>query len=227
MCVNFARPSWNEIEAILADDRIGDLWTEKEVWPTYDGAIVRWDAETGRRVAEIATFGLLPVWAKEASYARHTANARTETVAEKPSFKASWKASRRCLVPMRRYYEPNWETGKAVRWSIARNDTDLFCAAGLWNWWPSNDKEPARASFALLTVNCDSHPVLRRFHGPEDEKRSLIHIPPDQHAEWLSADPETARSFFMPPDAEALVIAAAPLPPRTGRTRRASDPLLD
>lgn len=80
----------------------------------------------------------------------------------------------------------------------------------------------------MLTINCDEHPVLRRFHGPEDEKRSLVHVPPEEFDAWLNTDPETARSFLQLPASEVLITAPAPLPPRKRATvPPPSSPLLN
>jgi putative SOS response-associated peptidase YedK len=77
-------------------------------------------------------FGLLPPWAKDDKLARSTYNARSETVAEKPSFRQAWKGRRFCLIPVQSVFEPNYESGHAVRWRIARQDGLPFFLAGSW-----------------------------------------------------------------------------------------------
>ena len=65
----------------------------------------------GRRECVMLRWGLIPFWAKDAKIAYKTINARGETVATAPSFRAAWK-SRRCLVPTSGFYE--WVTRQHV-----------------------------------------------------------------------------------------------------------------
>lgn len=51
-----------------------------------------------------AFWGLIPLWAKDKSFASNTFNARSETVLEKPWFREAYK-QRRCLIPASGYYE--------------------------------------------------------------------------------------------------------------------------
>jgi SOS response associated peptidase (SRAP) len=113
-----------------------------------------------------------------------TMNCRSESVATKRSFSGAWKARQLCLIPCTAFYEPNYETGKAVRWRIGMADGRPFAIAGLWRAW--NEAESTALSFTMLTVNADHHPLMRRFHRPGDEKRSVIIVPPMQYEEWLS-----------------------------------------
>jgi putative SOS response-associated peptidase YedK len=210
MCVNFRSAELAEIEHIMAEDIQDDLYAAREVWPLYEAPMIRRDRDTGKRLLELGCFGLLPIWAKDTKLGRSTNNARTETVTEKPSFRSAWRKSNFAVVPVQKYYEPNYESGKPVRWSIERSDVDVICVAAIWDWWRGNDKEPARSSFSFLTINADNHPTPSRFHGPEDEKRSLVHIPEDQLDAWLDATPEVARSFFGLPPNDLLRVAPAP-----------------
>jgi hypothetical protein len=67
----------------------------------------------------------------------------------------------------------------------------------------------------MLTANADHHPLMRRFHKPGDEKRSVLIVPPAQYEEWLSCrNPELARTFFRLPHEDDMAAAAAPLPAR-------------
>jgi len=71
--------------------------------PTHRTPIIR--LEDGRRMAEMARWGLLPFWARDEKIAYSTINARAETVAEKPAFKGAWASERRCIVPVDAFYE--------------------------------------------------------------------------------------------------------------------------
>jgi len=94
------------------------------------------------------------------------------------------------------FYEPNWETGKAERWAIGMADGEPFCIAGLWKAW--EEKQGSFSfSFTQLTLNADEHSVMKHFHKPGDEKRSLVILPRDEWDAWLNAgEPEIARSML-------------------------------
>lgn len=166
-----------------------------EAFPGYRAPIIRLQAGSADAMECIgANFGLIPPWAEDEKISRHTYNARTETVGEKPSFRGAWKKRQFCLVPMRSFGEPNYESGKAVRWRIHRRDDEDFAVAGIWERW-TRGNEPV-LSFSMLTINADGHPLMGQFHRPGDERRSLVVIPPSQQLAWLQADSELARSFF-------------------------------
>lgn len=57
----------------------------------------------GPRRFEVMRWGLVPFWAKDPRIGRRTINARAETLADKPAFRAAFRA-RRCLVPADGFY---------------------------------------------------------------------------------------------------------------------------
>lgn len=224
MCVNYRSAAIAAIEAIIAGDVQADLFAPREVWPRYQAPVILRSRQTGQPTAQVATFGLLPHWAKAPKIPQSTVNARSETVATLPSFRDAWRKAQFCLIPVSRYYEPNYESGKPIRWAISRTDAADFCVAGIWSWWSGRDGLEGLLSFAMLTVNCDTHPVLKRFHDPQDEKRSLVHLRPSEYEAWLGADPELARAMLTElPAPEELHVEAAPLPPRKKSTSEPSE----
>ncbi len=82
------------------------------------------------------------------------------------------------------FYDPNYESGKPVRWRIEQKDKKPFGVAAIYDRWKSpasgndskDDNEPSGriiTSFSLLTVNPDNHLIKGQFHPPGDEKRSI------------------------------------------------------
>jgi hypothetical protein len=76
------------------------------MWPGYLGSFIRRQpyADVGDEAVPAAEalnghFGLVPHWSPDTKIARHTYNARTETVVEKPSFRDAWKRGQRCIIP--------------------------------------------------------------------------------------------------------------------------------
>ena len=169
------------------------------------------------RDLRVGLFGLLPLWAKDIAFGRRTYNARSETVADKPSFRDAWRRGRRCIVPVEAVYEPNWESGRAVRWRISRRDGLPMGIAGLWGWWRGADGREW-LSFTMLTVNADGHAVFGRMHRPGEEKRMVAILDEADHDRWLDADAPQAQAMLRPYPAERLHAEPAPRPParRTG-----------
>lgn len=168
----------------------------------------------GARATVPAVFGLLPHFAKDLRFARRTYNARSETVSEKPSFRNAWSRHQFGLAPVQAFFEPCWGDGKAVRWRIQRKDDMPFGLACIWSLWRHEDIE--RHSLALLTINAEASPLMRQFHRPEDEKRSVVVVPAERFIEWLSADATKARQMLQQIDGSAFM--AVP-DPKTGRKR--------
>ena len=163
----------------------------QDVWPTYPATFIRRSLESDSgdgavpaREALTGQFGLLPHWAKDETLGRRTFNARSETVAMKPSFRDAWRDGQRCIIPAKAIYEPDWRSGKAVPTRIVRSDGEPMGIAGLWSWWKS-PKGQGVPSFTMLTINADDHSLRNQMHKPGDEKRMVVILAEDAYKEWL------------------------------------------
>jgi putative SOS response-associated peptidase YedK len=183
-----------------------------ETWKDYAAPILRMDA--GKHLTDPATFGIVPRKHIPPGVKQFdTMNARAESIGEKRSFSGAWKKLQLCLIPCRGFYEPSYETGSPVRWRIGLGSGQPLALAGLWRSW--NDPEGPALSFTMLTINAEEHPLMRRFHKPGAEKRSVVILRPDQHDDWLgSGSTDEARSFLNLFPAEEMTSAPAPIPPR-------------
>lgn len=186
-----------------------------DVWPQYEGLLVRrpqhadaGDEAVPEREALVGRFGLIPHWATDLKLGRNTFNARTETVATKPSFRDAWRHARHCIIPAEAIYEPDWRSGNALSARISRADGAPMGIAGLYAWW-KDPKGTEIHSFTMLTVNADSHSLMNQFHKPTDEKRSVVILHDDQYTPWLNAAPEQSMAFMVPYAAELLVAQTA------------------
>lgn len=176
----------------------------------YPGSVVPIVTNFAPRQWVPACFGLIPAWARDAKIVRSTYNARSETVSDKPSFRHAWQRGQLCIIPAEALYEPCYETGKAVRWRIAHADGAPMGVAGIWERRDSNDGLP-RWSMAMLTINADNDPVFRRFHKPDDEKRSVVILPRAAWGDWLRCKSEgDARAMLTPLEPSLLETAPAP-----------------
>lgn len=205
MCSNYRPP---KSEALA---QFGITLPGFEYGEAYPGSIGPFRASTKPDVWLPGTFGLLPHWA-EPKLAKMTYNARSETVAEKPSFRNAWRHRQFCVIPVQAFYEPNYESGKAVRWRIEREDGKPFGLAGLWESRPGKDGETAW-SYTMLTINADEHPLMHRFHKPGEEKRSVVVLDDESWQDWLKADREDqVRGFLQQFDPGKFRAEADPRP---------------
>jgi putative SOS response-associated peptidase YedK len=216
MCTNFRPPGSRIVRDMQGFGGVQmppGAWPD-ETYPGYAAPIVTPSATGAGLVCSLARFGLVPRWSRDAQHAgelsRRTTNARSETVAEKPSFRSPWRERRYALVPMQSYYEPCWETGRALRWRISLASGEPFAVAGLHERWTDNDTGQTEQSFTLLTVNADGHPLMGRMHRPTDEKRMLVIVPPALYGHWLQATPEQAAHLLGHPPDPALAGEPAP-----------------
>jgi putative SOS response-associated peptidase YedK len=167
-----------------------------ESYPGYASPIVVKSHQSQRVACGLARFGLIPSWAKDSKIARHTYNARSETAAEKPSYRTAWRQRYYGLVLVDNFFEPSYATGQAVRWRIGLASSEPFGIACLWDRWTDPATGELVVSFSMLTVNADEHPVMCQFHKSGDEKRTPVIVPTDRYAEWLGADPVKAAEMM-------------------------------
>jgi putative SOS response-associated peptidase YedK len=178
MCGRYVSPSQAEIERAWHIGRHND----KPFKVRYNAAPAQM-LPIGRLVdgslaVDLARWGLIPSWAKDPAVGSRMINARAETVATKPAFRAAFRA-RRCLVPALGFYE--WKAAPAGRmpYYITRADGGLMAFAGLWETWRAPGGEPV-VSYTILTT--DANAFMRKLH-----ERMPVILEPGNHEEWLAA----------------------------------------
>ncbi|KQQ97164.1 SOS response-associated peptidase [Massilia sp. Leaf139] len=197
MCVNYRPPTPEQFGTLGAfSDLPADWRWPEETWKDYLAPILRADAD-GRPAACLASYGMVPRRRIPPEIKPFdTMNARAESLGERRSFAPAWRRLQLCAVPMAWFFEPCYESGRAVRHAIGMRDESLFYVAGLWREWAEEDGG-TQTSFTQITINADTHPLMRRMHKPDDEKRSLVILPQDEVGDWLACtDLELARSFL-------------------------------
>ena len=225
MCSNYTPPKSDAVRRHFGVQNVPEDY-KPETYPGYLAPIVRIaDDGSGELECVNACFGMVPHWA-ELTLARHTYNARSETVASKPSFRHAFAKRQWCIIPVESFFEPSYESGRAVRWKIERDDGALLGIAGLWEWRPTGGPDDLPLlSFTMLTINADNHPLMQRFHRPEDEKRMPVLLDPPQYSAWLQSTNEQFPSFLCAYPAQQLTSEAAPrvssrTPPPTPKPAR-------
>jgi putative SOS response-associated peptidase YedK len=123
-------------------------------------------------------WGLIPSWAKDPAIGNRMINARAETLAEKPAFRAALRR-RRCLIPADGFYE--WQgTGKSKQpFFIHFRDDRPFAFAGLWESWEGPDNS-AIESCTIITT--EANELVRPIHD-----RMPVILPPEAHIHWLDS----------------------------------------
>ena len=163
--------------------------------PTQD-ALVAVQASGDVRL-EAMRWGLIPPWARDKSIGAKLANARAETIDEKPSFRQPFRR-RRCLLPVDGYYE--WESRPSGKQPVyySMRDGDLFCLAGLWETWttPEQTDEPevpglgqaqAETLCTFTVVTTTPNRLAKRVH---DRMPVIVH--PADYGNWLSPESKAA-----------------------------------
>ena len=231
MCTNYRPTSRELVRQYFGSDlpyHAGDD-LRAEVYPGHLAPIIRKAYDDGNPQAGLectgAVFGMIPIWSKDGKNFRHTYNARTETVFEKPTYRNAWKKRQYCVVPMEAFYEPNYETGKPVRWRIERIDKQPLFVGAIWDVWKNPADEWVR-SFSMLTINADHHSLMNRFHAPDDEKRALVMLERDQVNDWINATTDEAVSLFSAYPAEILTSFADPIATRSKARANSNPPTL-
>jgi putative SOS response-associated peptidase YedK len=156
--------------------------------------------EEGRRVFALVHWGFIPAWTREVKPGRPLANARAETVLEKPSFRDAMRR-RRCLVPADGFFQ--WQgqvPGKKQPYFIHRPGEALFAIAGLWETWAGGDGSEIDTAL-FITV-------------PANQRLSAIHhrmpaiIRPESFDAWLdctNVSAEEAARLLLPVDDDYLI----------------------
>lgn len=223
MCANYLPATPDQLQRYFGVAP-PDSTYKAEAYPGYTAPIIRpprTDSVPGDRACALGMFGMVPHWAKF-DLARQTYNARTETVATKPSFRNAFKKRQFCIIPTCSFFEPSYESGKAVRWEIAQAEHDPLGIAGIWEHRADGPNGLPLLSFSMLTINADGDPLMQRFHKPNDEKRMVVILQPDQFDAWLHCPVEEAPGFFTRFPADQLAAVAAP---RTGsKSAKPADP---
>jgi putative SOS response-associated peptidase YedK len=146
-------------------------------------AIIRHDDQNH---LEKLHWGLVPFWAKDTTIGGRMINARSETVASKPSFRTAFKW-RRCLILADGFYEWKEEKGNKQPMFLTLPNGCPFAFAGLWETWDDRGKEstPYRSGTILTREASGS---VRPIHH-----RMPVILKPEAFGPWLSRKNQDAR----------------------------------
>lgn len=197
----------NELSRAFGVQGINTL-VKPDMWPSYEGLFVRThpfadvgDKAVPNREAVLGHWGLIPHWSKDGKV-RATFNARSETAPDKPTFRDAWRKGQRCIIPAISVFEPDWRTGKAISTEITRLDGEPMGIAGIWSTWRS--PTGLVESYTMLTVNADDHALFGLLHKPQEEKRMVVILSPDNYDTWLTGAANDVKPLIRQCPAESL-----------------------
>jgi putative SOS response-associated peptidase YedK len=208
MCGRYA--FFTPIEAVtrlfaVSEVHIRELAPRYNIAPTQEVPIIRVSpfleqdgAHEPLRELALARWGLVPFWAKDPSIGNRMINARGETVAQKPAFRAAFR-KRRCLVPADGFFEwQKTESGKQP-WYIHAADGEPLALAGLWELWDPPDGGAPLASCSIITTRANE------FMRPLHERMPVILDAGGRDA-WLDAatTPSGLQALLVPAAEDAL-----------------------
>ena len=136
------------------------------------------------REYRIFQWGLVPSWSKDPKIGSRMINARSETVAEKPSFRAAFKR-RRCLILSDGFYEWQRTGGKKQPYYIQVEDQKIFGFAGLWETWESGDGSYLESCTILTT---EPNGLMETIHN-----RMPVIVHPEDFDLWLDPSLQDGR----------------------------------
>ena len=147
-----------------------------------------------------AQWGLIPPQAKSLKDANLRAPkllvALNETVSTAQAFRDAWLAGQRCIIPMQAFYVDDMRTGKAIPTRIARVDGQPMGVAGVWSSWTDPETGNEFLSYAVLTLNANSHALMRRYGPQGAERRMPAILGEGTYDAWLTTRQEKAREFM-------------------------------
>jgi len=197
MCSNFQSitPKHNDWVKTHFQCELPLIEWRQGIYPSNLSPIIWLEGDQPR--CELAHFGLVPAWAaNRPKFGLKTYNARAETISEKPSYRSAWKNRQFGLAIMQSFYEPNYASGKAVRWRIKRQDASPIAVASIWERYVDHTTGEIVLSFSMVTINATNHVVMQQFHRPDDEKRSIVVLQDNEYLPWLEASQDEARGLL-------------------------------
>ena len=167
--------------------------------PAQSIAVVRRSESDEVPLLEFRRWGLIPSWAKDPGIGSRMINARLETAAEKPAFRAPFRR-RRCLVPADGFYEWKPHPKRRRPHHVRLATGELFGLAGLFESWKSPEGESVGSCTLLTTA---ASPAMSPLHD-----RMPILVDPEHYRSWLDPDlqdPDAILSLTRSSISEGLV----------------------
>ncbi len=177
------------------------IWKRRfNIAPSQDVPVIR-RTDDGQCEGVLMRWGLIPHWAKDSNIGSRMINARSETAADKPSFREAMK-HRRCLVPASGFYE--WKTigTRKMPYYICPKDDDPLSFAGLWESWTDQNTGEHLETCTILTI--DANELLAPLHP-----RMPVILERELWNAWLNTDehvPDEVTPLLKPAPSDRLQV---------------------
>lgn len=193
MCGRFTlTTSPEQLRAVFEGFSVPDqIQPRYNIAPTQPIAVVPND---GKNQVDFFLWGLIPAWAKEPTISSRMINARAETLAERPAYRAAYRR-RRCLVLADGFYEWRLEPGGRVKTPmyIKLQSGQPFAFAGLWENWQSPNGSNV---FSCAIITTEPNNLMQAIHN-----RMPVILPASAFAQWLEpreCNPQQLEDLLVP-----------------------------
>lgn len=217
MCGRFAFYSPTEATAALFGVAAAPAVEPRfNIAPSQYIAAIRESDSADKPTRELAMFrwGLVPFWAKDPAIGNRMINARAETVAEKPSFRAAYR-QRRCLVLADGFYEWKKEGEGKTPYFISLQSGEPFAFAGLWETWRGKEAEETVQSATIITTAANDFMATVHHRMP-------VVLQADTAERWLAGDKQLIADVA----ANSPAFRAWPVAKRVNNARNEGDDLI-
>jgi putative SOS response-associated peptidase YedK len=157
-------------------------------------------------------WGLIPAWTKgmeQANIIRYkTFNARSESIDSKPSFSSSF-SSKRCIVPVKGFFE--WQhVGKdKIPWYIYRADNEIMSLAGIYEDWTESNTGEIYSTFSIVTS--EANDLMAEIHN--SGKRMPVVLDPSMESSWINISTSENDALSLLKPCPAIIIQAYTIGP--------------
>ncbi len=214
MCGRFAFYSPSEAAAALFGVAASiDLKPRYNIAPTQDIAAIRNAGDEARELVMLR-WGLVPFWAKDPSIGNRMINARAETVAEKPAFRAAYR-HRRCIVLADGFYEWQRDDNIKTPYFISLASGEPFGLAALWENWTNKETGESLQTTTLITT--EANDFMKPLHH-----RMPVVLEANGAGEWLAGSDELLDDV----DARMPPLQAWPVDRRVNNARNEGEDLI-
>lgn len=191
MCGRYTLYSHEDDLAALFEVETYPLTPRYNIAPTQDVPVIR-QRQAGEREMSAMRWGLVPHWVKEpASFKANLFNARSESAAEKPSFRDAMRSGR-CILPASGFYEWQKTTGGKKPHHVVRVDGQPMAFAGLW----AHNGRGGQALNSCTILTTAANEDVATLHD-----RMPVILEREAWARWLDAeeaDPQRLEDLMVP-----------------------------
>lgn len=157
-------------------------------------------------IIQLLKWGLIPEWTKtidQANLIRYkTFNARSESIATKPSFSSSFR-SKRCIIPVKGFFEWQHVGNEKIPWYIYNSENEVLSIAGIYDVWIENTTGEVFNTFSIVTT--EANDLMARIHN--SGKRMPVILNKASESRWIdsSISQQDALSLLLPCPSEILM----------------------